>query len=325
MDRGPGGAGAKRCIASRRILRTLHGQRPIVRGVLRRHKLGGLLKACVSTLPGLIGPGAKRVRASFGRAVATANHLDDDGPGLRGVPIHGRRNGRVQGTFVPRPNYRFFSTSCSRVRLHVVTRLDNSPRVRRTFHRNRSVRTTATTGVCGGPVRRIAQRRQDGTGATGFNVVCNVAMFKLTRQVGMGHTRTGRLVSNCFVACPGIGRCVRGDVRATHRGNCARAVCRHHYCLHSVGDRGTIIHNCTRHGTVGTPVRKDTTSVVGVTVATIFHHFRGRKLHSGVVLRMRSRLGFDIFPRRQRHIRAVIVRRVRQTYAVRIPLRTSCN
>lgn len=145
--RGPGGAGAKRCMADRRMLRRLHDGDPVVSRVLGCEKLGGLLKACMSTLPGLVGPHANRVRTSFGRAVATANHLSSDSPGLRGVPIHSSSKGRVEEYFVPRPDYLFFSTSCSRVRLHVVTRLDRSPGVMRTFLRKSSVRTTATTGV----------------------------------------------------------------------------------------------------------------------------------------------------------------------------------
>ncbi len=322
---GPHHAGAKRCMASRRALRSLHNGRRVINGVLSCHSLHGLLNACVRTLPGLVGLRAKQIRASFGRAIATANHLSSSGPGLRGVPVHSSGDHRVHHTFTTPRKCEFVSTSCSRIRLHVVTRLSNSGTVIRTFGTSRSVRTTATTGVCRISVGSIASRVHQGTGATGFNVVCNVSTFKLSRHLNVSHNRTGSLVSNCFTSFPRVRSCVAGAIRLTQRQNCIRATLRHHHCLPSLASHGTGIHGCTRHGTIGSPVRNLTTSVVGVTVIHVTGHVRTRNLQSRVILRIRSRLGFVIPASRVSQVTTLIHARVRKTCALAIPLGIRVN
>lgn len=251
------------------MLRRLTLSCPLPGIVLRCHNLTGLGSACASGLPLVVGPGAKHIRASCRRTMATAKHLSSASPGLRGVPIHGRRNHHVHRTFVTPRSCIVISTSCSRVRLHVVTRLSHSGNLLATFTRKGSVRQTATTRIFNLPLRAIADRRHHDTGTVGFNLVCNVDTFNLTQRLGVPHGRTRGCVSLCFRHCPNILRCVRHAHTRTGRRNCIRALSKHHLCLPSVGSDGNTHHTTTRHTTVGTPVRKATTSVVGQTVVTI--------------------------------------------------------
>lgn len=96
--------GSNNCSASTTALRGLRNSRTIISLIMRRHALSGLGSACMSTLPLLVQPSARHIRASFGRTMATANQLSSSGPGLRGVPVQATFDQRVQTTFVPTRN-----------------------------------------------------------------------------------------------------------------------------------------------------------------------------------------------------------------------------
>lgn len=285
-----GGAGSNRCSANRTMLSGV--SRPLISVALRCHKLSGLGDACASTLSGITSTRASHIRADCRRTLADANHLSSASPGLRGVPVHATANHLVHRTFVTPRNHIVLTTSCSRVRLHLVTRFSNSRGLAHTFGRKLSVRATATTRMLNGTIRRIDTARHHGTGTVGFNLLCNVDTFKLTGRLRVDHGRTRSCVSVCFRHCPDIGSCVVGAHTDTCRGNCIRAVLNHGLCAPSVGRDGHVIGRKTRHTTVGTPLRNSTTSLVGLTVITISGMLPGGR--TGVLLRIRSRLIFRI-------------------------------
>lgn len=313
-----GGAGAK-CSATTSILSGLTPRCPVMTGVLRCHRLTGLGSACTSKLTGCVKV-SKEVRDGFGRAVATAKHVDDARPGLRGVPIHVRLKHLVHGMFMPGRNYIFMSTSCSRVRLHVLTRYSNSRRLVRTCHRTHSVRQVATSRMFRMPFSRIASLREEGTGTIGFNVICKVDSFKLDRSLDVSEGRTTRCVRRCFRSCPKVGAFLSGYIDSTGRGKCTRALCKEEEPVPRLGSDGFVREDFKRHITVGTPVRKATTSVVGVTVVRMGRRLGGEGLGSQVVLRIRSRLLVRTSRERLRRMRRVLRSGVRRTTRLLIPL-----
>lgn len=317
-----GGGAGDNCSAGTRVLRRLTPRCPVIGLVLRCEDLSGLGSACYSNLLGIVTT-SKEVRASFGRIRAHANEVSSLRPGLRGVPVEARLNGRVHHFFITKRNGALVSTSCDRVRLHILTTLTGSGGVVTTFGGNRSVRHAATTRIFGLPTRVMAPLLHSHTGTIGFNVICNVNTFDLTGSVNISIGRTGSCVGNCLGRFSNITRCVGGVITSTGRGNCTRALFGHHHCLPRLTSSGRVVHTFNREITVGVPVRNATTSVVGVTVVEISGHLRGRGVGSHLVLRIRSRLVIRTPLRRTSGTLRVIARRVRGTYGFDIGLLTS--
>ncbi len=317
-----GGGAGDNCSAGTRILRSLGSLRPTMDLLLRCHALTGLGSACASNLRTYI-TRSNEVRAAFGRARAHANHVDSLRPGLRGVPIEADRNGHLERFFITNSNGLLISTSCSRVRLQMLTDVSNSRGVVSTFGDNTSVRATATTRIFKLPTSVMAPVLHDHTGTIGFNVICNVNTFSLTGSVNIDQGRTSDCVGSCLTACPGISDCVRGAVGSTGLGKCIAALFNEGHCLPRLTGSGTVIHTFNRHITHGTPVRNATTSVVGLTVIGIFGHLRGRIPSTGLVLRIRSRLVIRYLRTSTGGIYRVLGRRVRATTSVTIGLDAS--
>lgn len=162
-------------------------------------------------------------------------------------------------------------------------------------------------------------------GTVDCKLTCNLDACNLTRRLGVTPHRTRTLGGQCFSAFNGIRSCLRSLITGTQRGKCARAVFKQHHCFPTLHSAGHITHRTTRHTTLGTPVRKSTTSVVGVTVVHTRRALTRTRIGDYVVLRVRSRLMIRVTPKRNSRIARLMHGTVRRTISLTIPLSMSYN
>jgi DNA polymerase-1 len=183
LELAPGRKGKTGYSTDTRVLRSLHGEHPIVPVLEEWREYSKLLNTYLGPLPSLISEHDSRLHTTFNQHVAATGRLSTTNPNLQAIPIRTELGREIRSAFVAEPGCRLISADYSQVELRILAHVSGEPKLREAFERNEDIHATTAAEVLGKQPAELTRDERNVAKMVNFGIIYGISAFGLSENL----------------------------------------------------------------------------------------------------------------------------------------------
>ena len=311
----------KRYSTSLDILQELAPLHPLAQYALEYRQLAKLKSTYADALPLLINPETGRLHTSYNQTVTSTGRLSSSDPNLQNIPMRGEIGQRFRRAFIPEAGHRLLAADYSQIELRVLAHLSKDPALVETFAANRDIHEETARRVFGEGLPQLKDDLRRKAKIINFSIIYGTSAFSLAKELGTTQRDAQDFIDRYFSQHPKVAEFLEAVVKKAEERGFTETLYGRVRQVPELKQKDRMTQQAGRRIALNAPIQGSAADLMKKAMIDIWREFRGRGLHTKIILQVHDELVFEVPEKETRQVEELVRDKMENVYPLAVPLK----
>jgi len=311
----------KRYSTSLDILQELAPLHPLAQYALEFRQMAKLKSTYADALPLLINPETGRLHTSYNQTVTSTGRLSSSDPNLQNIPMRGEIGQRFRRAFIPEAGHRLLAADYSQIELRVLAHLSKDPALVETFAANRDIHEETARRVFGEGLPQLKDDLRRKAKIINFSIIYGTSAFSLAKELGTTQRDAQDFIDRYFSQHPKVAEFLEAVVKKAEERGFTETLYGRVRQVPELKQKDRMTQQAGRRIALNAPIQGSAADLMKKAMIDIWREFRGRGLHTKIILQVHDELVFEVPEKETRQVEELVRDKMENVYPLAVPLK----
>lgn len=304
------------------VLHQLADQHPLPQKLIEYRELTKLTSTYLDALPQLLDPATGRLHSFFNQAGTSTGRLSSSDPNLQNIPIKTELGRQIRQAFIPgEPGWILVAADYSQVELRILAHLSNDPALIHVFQQDRDVHRHTASLIYGVPEENVTPEMRSAMKAVNFGIIYGMSAHGLSKELGIPHEEAAAFIDAYFARYARVRACLDEQIHQARQDGYVQTLLGRRRFIPEVNSPDPIVRQFGERMAVNAPIQGTAADLIKLAMVRLAEAFRQRHLASRMILQVHDELVFEVPPKEQDTVVALVRDVMEHAVELVVPLR----
>jgi len=303
------------------VLVTLAHKSDIVQDILDFRQYQKLKSTYVDALPSLINAETGLIHTSYNQAVAATGRLSSTNPNLQNIPIRTEKGREVRKAFIARSeDHILLSADYSQIELRIMAELSQDENMLDAFAKGHDIHRATAAKVYGVALEEVTSDQRRNAKAVNFGIIYGQSAFGLSQSLGIPRKEAADMIAQYFEQYKGIKNYMSTAIENAKEKGYVETILKRRRYLRDINSANMTVRGFAERNAINAPIQGSAADMIKVAMLNIQQDIKTQKLQGKMIMQVHDELVFDVPKAEVDAFKAIIMDRMKNAIAMRVPL-----
>ncbi|MFZ4862745.1 DNA polymerase I [Sphingobacterium sp. Mn56C] len=303
------------------VLVTLAHKSDIVQDILDFRQYQKLKSTYVDALPSLINTETGLIHTSYNQAVAATGRLSSTNPNLQNIPIRTEKGREVRKAFIARSeDHILLSADYSQIELRIMAELSQDENMLDAFAKGHDIHRATAAKVYGVALEEVTSDQRRNAKAVNFGIIYGQSAFGLSQSLGIPRKEAADMIAQYFEQYKGIKNYMSTAIENAKEKGYVETILKRRRYLRDINSANMTVRGFAERNAINAPIQGSAADMIKVAMLNIQQDIKTQKLQGKMIMQVHDELVFDVPKAEVDAFKAIIMDRMKNAIAMRVPL-----
>ena len=298
---------------------------PLVSLILKIRRLRKLITTYLDALPALINPVTGKIHTSYNQTVTATGRISSTNPNLQNIPIRTDDGREIRRAFIADKGDMIMSADYSQIELRLIADLSGDRDMIEGFLSGDDIHRITASKIYNLPLAEVTDDQRRHAKTANFGIIYGISAFGLAERLGIARAEAKKLIDGYFATYPHIRDYLTEAVEvARKQGYVTTKMGRRRY-LPDIVSRNAVVRSYAERNAVNAPIQGSAADIIKVAMVRIFNEMERRGLRSRMIMQVHDELIFNVKPKEQEELQALVISEMENSFHGAVPLEVSAG
>lgn len=298
---------------------------PLVSLILKIRRLRKLITTYLDALPALINPVTGKIHTSYNQTVTATGRISSTNPNLQNIPIRTDDGREIRRAFIADKGDMIMSADYSQIELRLIADLSGDKNMIEGFLSGDDIHRITASKIYNLPLAEVTDDQRRHAKTANFGIIYGISAFGLAERLGIARAEAKKLIDGYFATYPHIRDYLTEAVEvARKQGYVTTKMGRRRY-LPDIVSRNAVVRSYAERNAVNAPIQGSAADIIKVAMVRIFNEMERRGLRSRMIMQVHDELIFNVKPKEQEELQALVISEMENSFHGAVPLEVSAG
>ncbi len=304
------------------VLHQLADQHPLPQKLIEYRELTKLVSTYLDALPPLLDPATHRLHSSFNQAGTSTGRLSSSDPNLQNIPIKTELGRQIRKAFIPgESGWVLVAADYSQIELRILAHLSNDSALIHVFQQDRDVHRHTASLIYGVPEEDVTPEMRSAMKAVNFGIIYGMSAHGLSKELGIPHEEAAAFIDAYFARYARVRACLDEQIHQARQDGYVQTLLGRRRFIPEVNNPDPVVRQFGERMAVNAPIQGTAADLIKLAMVRLAEAFRRRHLASRMILQVHDELVFEVPPKEQDTVVALVRDVMEHAVELVVPLR----
>ncbi len=288
--------------------------------ILDFRSLSKLKNTYIDQLPNYVHSSSGCIHTTFRQTGTTTGRLSSENPNLQNIPIRSVEGRRIRSAFIPSEKERILiSADYSQIELRVVAHFSKDPTFLDAYRKNLDIHALTASAIYKLPVKEITREMRSKSKEVNFGLIYRMGAQKLSIVTKTSKEEAKEFIERFFQKYNTIHALQENFLEKARKEGFAETLFGRRRYLPDINKKG-LLRNLSEGAAINTPIQGSAAEIIKLSMISIDHILREKKMKSKMILSVHDELVFDTLKEEEGDLCQIIKETMENVVGLEVPL-----
>ena len=288
--------------------------------ILDFRTLSKLKNTYIDQLPNYVHSSSGCIHTTFRQTGTATGRLSSENPNIQNIPIRSVEGRRIRDAFIPSESDRILiSADYSQIELRVVAHFSKDPTFLDAYRKNLDIHSLTASTIYKLPVKEVTREMRSKSKEVNFGLIYRMGAEKLSIVTKTSKEEAKEFIERFFHKYNTIHALQEKFLEKARKEGFAETLFGRRRYLPDINKKG-LLKNLSEGAAINTPIQGSAAEIIKLSMISIDHILREKKMKSKMILSVHDELVFDTLKEEELELCQIIKETMENVVGLEVPL-----